>query len=169
MTRYKLPEALGGAEARYVADGDVGDCVVVELIDVAPGLRIEIDREHLTEVPPPLPPPPGFYLGTHTKVAGHAVLERDGDDWYVGGAYGTVPWGAVRDSYNRLVPLVPAPEPVELPWTRSYDDGPSALIERSSAGNRAAYVQIDSHLTAGEARSAARALWTAADATEAQS
>jgi hypothetical protein len=84
MSRFKLPDALGGAECTFHAEGYQPGCWIVELVDVMPGLRIEIEPEALTEVPPPIPaqPEPGAYL-VGGVICVHLPAGPIGCTWFI--------------------------------------------------------------------------------------
>ena len=173
MARYRLPEALGGGECIFYAKGYAPGCVIVELVDVAPGLRVEIEEVALTEVKPPLPPEPPngvVYIegwGYWQKFSGfwEGTVSRKCNSWADVCALGTP---------VRLVPD-PFAEPVEHPWERQIGT-PYVYISGADHDGTVGFTvgptlnTSDGYsLTAKEARVMARALETAADQAEAQS
>lgn len=168
--RYRLPEALGGGvmeEYRHVSGGG-SEAPVGTVAFLLDGCLMCLARGLLTEVPPPLPeePPAGFYRATD-GTDGKTLAERDGDDWYVGGCGGPLPWDAVGSNYDTFVRLVADPfaEPVELPWELPvYGDTLTVAVQGIGVGF--GFDQMMGRLTVGDARLAARALWAAADAAE---
>lgn len=168
MKTYLWPKVLGGGEHeeyRHVTgetEAPLG--TVAFLVD---GKLVCIAVSLLTEVNPQ--PEPGFYALSY-KDGSKLVAERDGDSWYIAGTHGSVPWGAVRSDLASIARLVPAPEPVELPWERIDTDGDRLMIDptpaagllsvtaMSRSGNSVAvYVPVDLLL---------RAVWTAASDQE---
>jgi hypothetical protein len=94
VIRYRLPDVLGGAECTFHAKGYQPGCWIVELVDVMPGLRIEIEPEALTEVPPATPaePEPGAYL--NDDEAPRAEIEQTGRWTYrITVHHGMIQWG----------------------------------------------------------------------------
>lgn len=172
MTRYRLPDALGGGEVDvlhgFARDDGRLDCDVVGV-----GV-ITVPARALVEVKPPLPdepahPTPGnlSYFVDRYGVAWHNSIHHD--QWQSSGGRPNLSWGDLWLNAGPLTRLVPDPfaEPVELPWRRKFDDSSDLVVDRSKASNRAVYVDgLYGHITAEEARDMARALWTAADAAE---
>lgn len=176
MTRYKLPDVLGGAEVFVVqgcTEGCPGRVVVGVLLRERPtGITIEVDRSILVEVEPP-EPPNGTVLRTRTLSP--AVYQRSdqGCDtegaWWATGDEVPVRWEAI--AHLEFERLVPAPEPVELPWLlggvqvqqTTDNDKPSDRVLVSTKNASYGFVHFDPTT----AREMARALWTAADQAEA--
>lgn len=170
--RYRLPDALGGGECVYHADGIDNDRIVVELVDTVPGLRLELELSVLTEVKPPLPPEPPqlvtVRVGARAFVRDDLVLSRA--SWV--GPDGRHTWSELCDLAQQKtgfppVLLVPVPEPVELPWSTPFLLGATGV--RVFIGDSSIRVEVlGKHIgiTTAEAREMARALWTAADAAE---
>jgi hypothetical protein len=168
MTRYRLPEALGGGEHEaygfdFAASGTVSF--------IGEGWSLEVARDQLSKVALPPEPP-----------VGSVVLDNEGDAWQLT-PLGWVIASASRGGYEtsaalqryglaELTPLVPDPfgEPVELPWVREAKAfGEELRVEFSHqdyAGDAAIYA-AGGHMTCSEARDMARALWTAANQAEA--
>lgn len=134
------------------------------------GARIIVRESDLTEVPPPPPlePPIGAY-----RVGGVLCMRvssepekcwvyQTTDEMFAEKTFEDI----CSDHGSDIVRLVPAPEPVELPWSRKYVDGKRFLVTKSSASNRAVYVQGWGHLTIDESRQMAYAALAAADAAE---
>lgn len=175
MSRYKMPEVLGGGEfeehprgtptAAEAPSGTVAFLINGCLVCVAAGL--------LTAVKPPLPeePPVGSFVLVTVQSK---VLHRRNDagiDWwdYLGKCWLT--WAQVCE-LGTPVRLVPAPEPVELPWAY-HRDSKSIVIVRLGSINSSCPVRIDTrddyeYVSADAAREMARALNTAADKAEAE-
>ena len=179
--RYKLPKMLGEVECVFHSLGHEDGFWIVELVDTAPGMRIEIEKTALTEVPPPLPaePEPGAYLIGKTaavRVANEKLFNPN-VRWVVSAPVPRTGWFTWAETWKMLggpdvtiTPLVPAPsvEPVTLPWARRFEDGSPVEVLRSTASNRAAYVSGWGHLTAADALEMAAALIAAAAGGEAK-
>ncbi len=180
MTTYRLPEALGGGEMESdegLGDGTVrnpsliGFCIDDHWFWVAEGL--------LTKVAPPLPeePPVGSVVRAHFRLPGDDadledpwVFEHSADTrenhWYGAGLGEGFTWAAVC-ALGTPVLLIPDPfaEPVELPWELPvYGDTLTVAVDGIGVG--LGYSDGVGRLTTGDARVAARALWTAADKAE---
>lgn len=129
MTTYKLPD---GTE---VASLDVNGSNIPNRVWVThPTLgSIMIDRDKLTEVPPPLPAEPGNgFIG----IAGDEVWERDdlaeqegdageGEHWWRMGDTKPHTWEFVAVlAPNGLISLVPDPavDAPSLPWVKPSND-----------------------------------------------
>ncbi len=179
MTRYKLPEVLGGGEHESV--GTHGAMVGFELDGVTG--RLWLTTTDLTEVKPPLPPEPPVGTFAYAVVddlnCGETVLHRrseTGIDWLDLRRQRWFTWADICSWPIVPVLLVPAPEPVELPWTGGASLGHAVSLGR--LGAREPLLQItrkdgssaaSCHLGADDLRALARAAWTAADQAEAQS
>lgn len=175
--RYRLPDILGGAE--FEAAEDTGSLLVGFDIDGV-SERLWFPRQDLTEVKPLLPPePPDLTV----LRAGHAVYQRDDNapatqvtagQWWMAGRLHSTDWASIAHlDFERLVP---APEPIALPWSAVCSFVPDDVIwinPPDSDGHICVYIKGSSrqlrlvHLTAEQARDGARALWAAADAAEA--
>lgn len=177
-TRYRLPEILGGAECVFHSKGYQDGCWIVELVDTVPGMRLELESTALVAVAPPLPPQPPLWA---TVVVGeHQIFQHQPrgsvSGYSVPGHPEDYTWAEVC-SGGTPVPLVPAPEPVELPWSAPYRDGvigievfiKDAAPDCEGGTARVGVLGKDIGITWAEAREMARALWTAADAAEARS
>lgn len=165
MTTYRLPDVLGGGEV--TPDGTFASGWPVVNV---PGLgKIALHRDHLIEVKPPQPEP-GYYLATDDSDGAIVVAERDGEDWYLTGQIGSVPWGAVWDNYSTFTRLIPAPEPVELPWKGQslYGAGLTIRLGEADPVNIIVSGNILAAMEPAVAREMARALNTAADKAEAE-
>lgn len=167
MTTYRLPELLGGGEVE--ATENWGGCaggrpeyrVGGITVLMPPGMPLE-------QISPPVPVEPGIasvVLDCHDRAWQHLAFGGRGD-WCCTVDDLGADWEELNREYGPLVHLVHAPEPVELPWVREYDNAPAVKVSRSSASNRAAYVENWGHLTADDARQMARALWTVANEHE---
>lgn len=182
MTTYKLPEIIGGAEVE--ATEQWSGCAGAQPEYLVGGITITMPVGVLLEqVKPPLPPePPDDNV---VRTPGGHVWQRC-DDAAEAATMPTRPWrnedmgweswAGVCD-YGTPVPLLPAPEPVTLPWAMSdpfsrqrvrvttsdanfEGDGPSQL---SAAWVAAGSEHVGSHINAATAREMAYALLTAAD------
>lgn len=120
---YTLPDQYGSIKVFELDFTDID--VPKGYAAVAPaGLRsgdpiLLIAREHLTPVKPPLPeePPVGSVVRQLTgyRAGIVSVFERDDYGWY--GAGKNEPWSwATICADGPPVVLIPAPEPVALPW-----------------------------------------------------
>lgn len=168
MTRYKLPDALGGGEveAREWWSGCAGAQAEYELdggckIVMALGERLEL-------VKPPLPPEPGpgLYLFEYGPNGDTFVAEdEDGYGWHVAGYEGGLTWEELQDRWPgaKFRRLIPEPEPVELPWHATDIEGNAIVVERSNYPQFGdAYIQIGTSGAWVEVAEMTRALWTAA-------
>jgi hypothetical protein len=177
MTRYKLPEALGGGEVIVGERWPDGRTTVTAPMvdDGTVHLRLPLDL--LTEVAEPLPEEPPIGSVVRAQLVDEdeprmwqLITDHDyGAGWYAAGLGMCFEWAALCKR-GTPVPLVPAPAPVDLPWN---------LRDISGVADRFAMVQPGGHLsilTIGDrresysvvlaptqARDMARALWTAAD------
>jgi len=183
MTRYRLPDILGSVECAFHSLGHEDGDWIVELVDTAPGLRLELPASSLTEVNPPLPPEPPI---------GSVVLDSSRKAWQRTGGHRGI-WECCQDDagadwedlnaapYTPVTLLVPAPEPVALPFEFRVDDRTG-----DPTGTAAAmFVKIDPDCfrrvrfgfyntisrtaTPAQAREIGHAYLSAADAVEAQS
>lgn len=135
MTRYRLPDALGGMElpedtggvldVRSTGRGDVegsGEAWLLRF-DI-PGLgRIRVQREALVEAGEPLPPEPP--VGSVVLFGGEAVQrveegDADTESWMGVGSSARYTWAFLCqiNKDHPVVRLVPDPltEAPELPW-----------------------------------------------------
>lgn len=169
MTKYRLPEALGGGEVDVLHgmardDGRV-DCDVPEVGIVTVPFRA------LTEVQPPEPP-----IGAFVHLASYyGLYERIDRGWIDGTLTGgkAYEWETLvrlnsGDTPVRLAP-VPFVEPVKLRWEQGpvgVDFAPEGL---GGGPHKVVVVAGDDarNITALVARDMAHALWAAADAAEA--
>lgn len=172
--RYRLPEILGGGEfeatdAQLWLPGmirlRVGDSVAL------------FDASVLTKVEPPLPPEPPLW--TPVLVRDHEVFQRQPrgsrSAYSHAGFEEDYTWAEVCGGDVPRV-LVPAPEPVELPWMAVCSaDGEDVLSVGPPDSENQIIVKIRGtrtgelravYLDAEQARAGSRALWTAADAAE---
>jgi hypothetical protein len=182
MSRYKLPDVLGGGECVFHSKGYQDGCWIVELVDTMPGMRLELESSALTEVEPPLPdePPVGSFVAAGTNGNLLPLYRRWREGWMAVESLEDATWPEIcAESQERAgrspVRLVPAPEPVELPWTGSDadgdDDGRKIHVDcmlgltliRVVSGQDAIGIALD---VAG-LRELARAVTTAADALDA--
>lgn len=179
MSRYRLPEVLGGGGVERAIGSDVPNGWIRVLVQGEDeSFPMDLPATALIEIRDPIPPEPPNFSVVWIGVRAHVRDDdpRGGGDWW--GESGRTTWEALcRIAYDRTgsppVPLVPDPfaEPVELPW-----EGIDAAIGRERLEIRAA--DSDGHvpviipgvgavyLTRDDSRTAARALWAAADAAE---
>lgn len=128
--------------------------------------RVAVFTSSLTEVKPPLPPEPP--VASFVVAGSHMLNRRDdqGIDWWDYGNRCWLTWAQVCE-LGTPVRLVPAPEPVALPWVGPGEylavESPAARTIRVTADDR------DTLCTPDVAREMARALNTAADQAEATS
>lgn len=176
MTRYRLPDALGGGEieATEVWGGCAGGRPEYHLADDITVLAPMGQPFEMVEQPPPEPP-------TGTIVLVRAGADRRYDCAFLrteySGWYGTT--FMEHRTWEQLLEMDPAPallvvdpfaEPVELPWKRhdvevdqTVDgDKPSDHVYVSTRNCRYGFA----HLTPADARDMARALWAVADSAE---
>lgn len=134
MSVWRFPEALGGRE--WADSANHGDEVGFDL----PGMeRLWLPAAYLTEVTPPLPEEPA--VGSFAVVTGGdfglTVFHRHdqrGFDWFDIGAKAWDTW-SVMHARGKVQVLVPAPEPVALPWAGEESDGGRITVDRYDAGN----------------------------------
>lgn len=170
--KYRLPEVLGGGEVEAANDEPGYPKVGFDL----PGVtgRLWLDRGDVTEVKAPLPEEPPN--GSVVIADGDAFLRVDhGDEarWWRTGSLGGQSWTRIckADPNPRL--LVEAPEPVTLPWVAICQTDTESL--RIDGADSDGHVPViipgvgTVYLNSANARTGARALWTAADQAEAQS
>lgn len=189
--RVKLPNALGGAEVdaivadplpMMIAGQPVAACHVPDVGWVA------VPTSKLTDVPPPLPPEPepGMYEVRRPGSSGQWLIQRCAahpDAWRMAGHEGWLSWPEVL----QIIPgatvtrLVPAPEPVTLPWSLGKRDryeaqvwpaadsrGPTGNVcDRNTRYGAGVGSETTVNLTPAEARAKAYALLSAADQAEA--
>ncbi len=176
---YQFPDGLGGGVHQALTEysSKAGDDWRLRFVLPNIGL-VDVPASALVEVPPPLPPEPP--VESVVLVGGEAAQRFEDNPNYPG-----TPWAGVgsgqRYSWAQLctlggwhgdpvvapVLLVPAPEPVELPWTTRDTDDYNVEVD---ASDKQVYVTASAaYMTPDQAREMARALWTAADAAEAQS
>jgi hypothetical protein len=166
MTRYQLPDALGGGEYDEAPiTGAIASCKGF-IID---GHTVAVHEALLTEVVPPLPPEPP--PGSVVRACGRVFEQRpDGEPgrWFDTWTNGWTRWSKVCEEGP---PALLVPDPLagapELPWEHRFTDGGPLKVCISSASNRAAYVEGWGHLTAEEARTMGLALLAAATAEDA--
>lgn len=176
--RYRLPEALGGGECILLnppsGNGVYARATIGEGEDA---FTIDLDRNLLTPVKPPLPeePPVGAY-----RVGGVMCMRVSAEPakcWVYqtkGELFDEDTFAELCDNFGtEVVPLVPDPfaEPVKLPWSSRIGEFPTTVrvelctdgvsLVLQSGGRR-----ICPDLAPEEARELARALMTAADAAE---
>jgi hypothetical protein len=137
----------------------------------------------LVLIPPPLPEEPGN--GVVVRVVGpdglSFVAERDdeaagGDElarWFSSAKVVSAPWVEIAKNAKSITRLVPDPcaEPVELPLVYVDRDGDEIRVDKSQRRESAAFICTDDggmYVNAEQARTIARALWTAADRAEAR-
>ena len=141
MTRYKLPDVLGGGEveATETYPGRYGLGPEYRLAD---GITMILGGWRLEPVPPPIPPEPepgayliGDRLAVRFKVpagwtAWHWQTGPDradeSDSWELA-------WAAIGGPIQRLVPEREALPEVELPWTGSTISGCRVAIHSADA------------------------------------
>jgi hypothetical protein len=180
MTRYRLPDELGGGEYEALTDfrSKAGDGWRHRFNVPGVGL-VDVPTECLIEVRPPLPPEPP--VGAVVLFGGEAVQRFEDNEladdasahWASVGTTDRWTWARLVEIGGTLVHLASAPEPVALPWS-CYDAEVSQTHDEVEGPGRHVYVSTKparygyAHLKPAEAREMARALWTAADAVEAQ-
>lgn len=172
MTRFKLPEVLGGGEFEALTEfwtkvGPEGQDIRLRFSIPNVGL-VDIPKHVLTEVPPPIPaePEPGAYLIGEVLVTGYA--RRDEVRWLYADSIGvlmTVLWAELWEKLGgpdvTIRRLEPAPPTVEFPWYLS-----EITVEVRKA-DPPVLVQIDQewvYLSWDSAEQMAAALLTAARA-----
>jgi hypothetical protein len=171
MTKYKLPEVLGGGELEehprgtpIAAEAPAG--TVAFLID---GCLVCVAVGLLTRVKPPLPPEPGLgavVLDRHDRAWQHVDAYRG--DWCCTVDDLGADWVELTRDDGPLRTLVEAPEPVNLPWDHRDRDGCRIEVHESPRPWGACRVNTSRgvDLTPAMAREMARALNTAADNAE---
>jgi hypothetical protein len=193
VTRYRLPEVLGSVECVFHSLGHEDGDWIVELVDTAPGLRLELPASSLTEVKPPPPEPPeGTAVLVSLPMTQTAYVRSTMelvDAWRLGGSrnFPAMRWNELLDSVathnGTLTVLVPAPEPVTLPYEfrideRDRDGDPTGTAvamfvkvdpDCSRRVRFGFYNTISRTATPAQAREIGHAYLSAADAVEAQS
>jgi hypothetical protein len=139
MTRYKLPEELGGGEVEISKQTPGSTHYCWRIL----GHSVVLPYEILTEIPPPIPaePEPGAYLIGEVLCVRWSVEEEPDNHWYLGGSghralTWTHVWEAVGGPDVEIIPLVPRaslPE-VELPWREPSVYGFAAQVAKRSDG-----------------------------------
>jgi hypothetical protein len=181
VTRYRLPEALG--EVEMLTDQEPTRAVnEYRWVHHAELGLIQVHRNRLTEVKPPLPedPGPGAWL-VNGQVCVRTTEDDDAAPWCWPGAlaHGTSTWSEWPDllkavGVGPIVRLVPDPlaEAPELPWETTDADGVDVRIGRTvPAGRFAATVMVADYiggLTRDEACAAGLALLRASAEQEAK-
>lgn len=180
---YKLTEALGGGECeiaeQQVPTGAWPNHVVVKVPDEQVGAwYVLVPRDALTEVKPPEPTELGWYLATIGETT-QIVRKVEAEGWSVGSNGGFLStWKTLNEDFPgiTMVRLIPAPEPVTLPWKGADHDGRSIDVQRTEGHleerhpGLGVFVATSFHggfIRPDQAREMARALWTAADEAEA--
>lgn len=194
MTRYKLPDELGGAEvqqvrwdSKYEAMPKIPKGYVAVSGDANPAWIIYVPDGALTEVPPPIPaePEPGVYRAWRPGWEERGVvIVNDGEDGGNWGVVGDIVWRSWEDFVRQLGlggpgvvirKLQPAPEPVQLPWREEnlevYRSVGCGCHEGQTDGEP--LIRLDDHdakqyrvMNGAYATRLAHALLTAADAAE---
>lgn len=174
MSTYRLPKVLGGVECRFFAKGYAPGCVIVELTEGVPGLRVEVDEDVLTPVPEEPP------VGSVVLIDGEAAQRFEDNDladnpdahWASVGSPSRWTWVQICDLAlpGGPLPMVldPFEVPVALPWKHEDADGDIVEIKHDG-GNLGVYVRTSAtgvYLDASELRMLARAAWAAAGAVE---
>jgi hypothetical protein len=182
LTKYRLPEVLGGSEVRKAVDysggGSWPNHVVVEAYDSAERVTwyVLVPKDALTEVKPPLPEEPaelGWYRWANGESETILRKVEAGGGWSLGRSNGFLTsWKALHETYPDIAVtrLIPAPEPVELPWEGSSLYSLDLAVRLSREGNLIILTAGGVTMTLGceTTREFACALNTAADLAEAQ-
>ena len=174
MSSYKLPDILGGGVVKVLhgmaREDDLVDCVLSD------GSHLVLPLRRLTKVEDPLPeePPVGSVVRAQLVDEDEPWMWQRttptigyGAGWYAAGLGMCFEWAALCTRGTPVL-LVPAPEPVELPW-RGESNGtrPIAVTQRSINTVRVDVGRDEGfNIEAATARDMARALWTAADRSE---
>lgn len=159
MTRYKLPDCLGGAIVEGEKKWPHGGGIDHELSITVPGLarQITLFESDVTEVKPPIPdaPEPGAYLiGTALVILTrtedddrtfvHQPGDRAGIEWsHWWAEYGAARVGLTANDIHRLVPESSdraQPPTVRLPWTHQDHGGDG--VEIGVTGGDRAYIAV---------------------------
>lgn len=144
MSTYRLPDWLGGHEARLNPDVTAEYSFLALIVAGPDGVEwsIEVAEEMVTKVEPPLPPePPDGFVGRQPPRDGRSsrIWERDdrawGEDdvrhWWGTGFEKPFSWAELLDwlDGDELIPLVPDPAhgAPELPYYVYGDQGYTAL------------------------------------------
>lgn len=136
MTRYKLPDALGGGEFERLTGykSKAGDDWRMRFDIPGVGL-VDVPLEALTEVKPSLPEEPpdkAVVLWCGEAYQRDDKVVDPEYNWF--GDQGWVSWRDMHAGGETIVRLVPAHEPVELPWTCRDVDGSPDLEIRVMSG-----------------------------------
>lgn len=184
MTEYRLTEAgrVGLRmllEAETLWRSDRRGLRLLGMNDV-----VDLPDEWVEPAPPPLPPEPepgcwriGEVDAVRVPTVEGEYVSPDGDDWFAPTLGKWYAWGALLDAVGgRDLPirrLVPAPEPVDLPWHLTSINGwghGDVRCQPADNPNAPVSYSIDDErrwLTVLEARAMAAALLSAADQAEA--
>lgn len=178
MTTYKMPQVLGGGEVEATEEwgGCAGGRPEYQIggitVLMPPGMPLEA-------VKPPLPaePPVGGVVRADFKAQDMLDIESwvfehgeipapNGNSWCGAGRDEAFSWAQICE-LGTPVRLVPAPEPVNLPWECRDDANNGVLVEESDVRRGQIYVDAENaHILPADAREMARALNTAADQAE---
>lgn len=182
ITRYRLPESLGGCEATVV---EVDPALQLggfpaHVLRTDTGTWLVAQQRDLTEVKPPLPPEPPHGAIVHVQHPhGGFVAERDDhapnttppNYWWTTNEAGPIDWTDLASGAERITKLVPDPfaEPVALPWSEKSSFGTPLTVHTNGVHSVSVVVGGSiAGLTRNVAREFARAIWwAAADAVEA--
>jgi hypothetical protein len=164
--RLRLPDELGSAEFETNRRTSYAGRVTVTVEGVG---EVSFPENVLTDVPPPLPEEPP--AGTTVLIRGDGEMRGD-CVWHrhAGGWYGTtwpnqISWRALCDMDPAPVPMVPALEPVNLPWWGPNTNGIQEMVGVEGAVADEIAVKVDgepAYVSRPVARTMARALLTAA-------
>lgn len=180
MPRYRLPEALGGGEVEATEwwSGCAGANREYRIAGTSISFSMP-SHSPLEEVSPPLPPEPpvGSVVldgkGRAWQRVGPPNEDHQGCRWWSSHDVTDDTWAGLNQGYAPLTRLVPAAEPVTLPWR-----GNGVVVEQTIDGaGPGSFVHVSTkdasygfcHLKPDVAREMARALWTAAEQAEATS
>jgi hypothetical protein len=168
VTRYRLPEALGGGEYEAVRQGGRAGVVLIGF-DIPDVGSVDLPRSILVEVEEPPPPEPEI----------GAIVLADGRPWihtqhcwpsWLGTGGFEASWKDLLGDYSDLpVRLVPDPAAgVVLPWRLGFPTGGTITVSRADVSLEKGVAMVSTPgpfvLGAADARSMAAALLAAADA-----
>lgn len=133
MARYKLPEALGGGEVEAEMTWSGCDGARREYKVAGSVTILTYSNEPLREIPPPYPTEPadGSVLRLVEPNGKSQIVERDDGAlssegeyrWWSTNEEGSLRWVDLPVRGATIIPLVPALEPVSLPWKARSQTG----------------------------------------------
>jgi hypothetical protein len=134
-TVYRLPDSLGGAEARHEHDGRGDGIVTVNLLHGGEptGVLLALDVKYLTIIAPPIPPEPRNGRSGQALTDGSTVWLRSFRGWFDGfdieADIKVLSWEQLYTRHPKIKPLV---EQAELADLFTLRDAAIAWVEKIS-------------------------------------